>query len=354
MRRSRLVALGSCFLAALFCGPVWGAITPQPGTVNYIEGQASAAGQALTEKSVGTVKLAAGESLTTQDGKAEVLLTPGIFLRVDSHSSVQMVSPGLADTVVALERGRALVEVAEIQKENNVRVNVGNASTQLLKPGLYDFDANPGLVRVFDGKALVQENDREAYVHGGHQLSLDTANKKLKVAGFDKKKNEQDDFYRWASLRSSYLAEANMDQARRYIVNGGWGPGWYGTGWYWDPWFDAYTFIPGDGMFWGPFGWGFYSPWMVPYAGFGFGYGFGYGHASYYHRFGPGYHAPLYANRGFAGHAGSVNGFSGRAFAGPGGGFGGRTGGFARGGFGGFHGGFGGGGFHGGGFGGRR
>ena len=27
-----------------------------------------------------------------------------------------------------------------------------------------------------------------------------------------------DDFYRWASLRSSYLAEANVDQARRYAA----------------------------------------------------------------------------------------------------------------------------------------
>ena len=52
-------------------------------------------------------------------------------------------------------------------------------------------------------------------------------------------------------------AEADADTARLY-VNGG--PGWYGAGWYWDPWFSAYTFIPGAGIFYSPFGWGFYSP----------------------------------------------------------------------------------------------
>src|SRR5579872_5335843 len=157
MMRSRLVALGGFFLAALLSSPVWGATTPpQPGTVNYIEGQASAGAQALTEKSVGSAKLAAGESLNTQNGRAEVLLTPGIFLRTDDNSSVRMVSSGLADTVAGLQSGRAMVEVAEIRKENNVRIDMDGVSTQLLKPGLYDFDKDRGLIRVFEGKALVQ------------------------------------------------------------------------------------------------------------------------------------------------------------------------------------------------------
>src|SRR5690242_17062003 len=205
MMRSWLQALSGCFLAALLSSPVWGAIPPQPGTINYVEGQASAGGQTLTQKSVGSTTLAAGETLTTQGGRAEVLLTPGIFLRIDNHSSVQMISPGLADTVVQLQSGRAMVEVAEIRKENNVRVNIGNASTQLLKSGLYDFDASQGLIQVFDGKALVQEDDRQVSVHGGHELSLNAANTKLRTTRFDKKA-VADDFYRWASLRSSYLA----------------------------------------------------------------------------------------------------------------------------------------------------
>jgi len=368
MMRSRLQALAGFFLAALICGPAWGSVPPQPGTLNYIEGHASIGSQTLSDKSVGSTTLAAGQTLATQDGRAEILLTPGIFFRLDANSSARMVNPGLADTIVALDKGRALVEVAEIRPENNVRVTASGANTQLLKAGLYDFDADRGLIRVFDGKALVQTGRKPVELNGGHELTVNAAGKP-KPRKFDKRASE-DDFYRWASLRSSYLAEANVDEARTFAGGGGGyggpGLGWYGLGWYWDPWFDAYTFIPGDGVFFDPFGWGFYSPWFAygaPYFGYGGngygGYGYGYGHSV--HRFGPGYR-PLSAEgnhaAGFRGHAYSVAGGrfgalgGGRAFGGPGGGLGGRSGGFARGGgFGGFShgGGFGGGGFHGGG-----
>jgi hypothetical protein len=270
---------------------------------------------------------------------------------------------------MALQKGRAIIEVADIRPENNVRIAENGSSTQLQKAGLYDFDADRGLIRVFDGKAVVQAGGRQIEVKSGRQLNLNAVGK-LKAQKFDTK-THMDDFYRWASLRSSYLADANVDAARTYAGGGGSYPGgWYGDGWYWDPWFDAYTFIPDDGIFYDPFGWGFYSPGFAfgaPYYGFGYGYG-GYGGygGGRYHHFGPGYrpgHPAGGRSSGFAGHAYSVgrggfggarrNGFGGGGFrSGGGGGFhGGGGGGFHGGGGGGFHGG-GGGGFHGGGGGG--
>lgn len=337
MMRSRYKAFGGFFLAALIASPIWagqpkGSIPPQPGTINFIEGQASIGSQSLTDKSVGSTTLMAGQSLATQNGRAEILLTPGIFLRVGDNSSVRMVSPGLANTVLSLDKGRAMLEVTEIRPQNNVRIEEDGASAQVLKTGLYDFDADHAQIRVFDGKAKVQAGDQQTDVKGGHELTLNNS-PKLKAQSFDKKAHE-DDLYRWASLRSSYLAEANVDIARRYAGGYGAAPGlWYGTGWYWDPWFGSYTFLPADGIFFNPFGWGFYSPFYAygaPYFGFG-----------YYHHFGAGYHPPFVAREG--GRAG----FSRGAFGSPRGGFNGRTGGFAR--SGGFaRGGFGGGGFHGG------
>ena len=174
-----------------------------------------------------------------------VLLTPGINLRVNNNSSIQMVSPGLADTIMTLNKGRAMVEVNEIRPQNNFRIGENSASTQLEKAGLYDFDADRGLIRVFDGKAVVQLGGHQIEVKSGRQLSLN-ATGKLKSQKFDKTAYT-DDFYRWASLRSSYLAEANVDAARRYAGASGFAPSvWYGDGWYWNSGFDAYTFIPGD------------------------------------------------------------------------------------------------------------
>ncbi len=331
MKRSQFALLGGFLLAAC---TVWASVPAQPGTVNYIEGQASLGNQALTQTAVGSARLAAGQSISTQNGKVEFLLTPGIFVRLGINSSAQMVSPDLVNTTVTLNKGRALVEVDQIFPANNVRIDTGTASTQLKRVGLYDFDADRGQVRVFDGEAMVQVADHQIKVKGGHELALNTAGK-LKATDFDKKAFE-DDFYRWASLRSSYISEANIDTARLYVGGGGvYGPGWFGNGWYWDPYFDAYTFIPADGAFFSPFGWGFYSPFYAPYFGY-----------AGYHRFWPGYRPHFQAGvRGqvFSGHAYSVGGAGFR---------GGAVGGNAfRGGGGGFRGG---GGFHGGGGGGHR
>jgi len=296
--RSWQTAFGSLFLAGMlavpaFSAPGVGNVGPgQPGTVNYIEGQASIDSQPLNQNSVGSTMLQAGQTATTQNGKVEILLTPGVFLRVNGNSALRMDSPGLADTTVTLQSGRAMVEVAQILPANNIVVAENGASVRLEKRGVYDFDATRGTVRVFDGEAVANVNNQNIKIKGGHELAFNQTDK-LKAKGFDKTAS-QDDFYRWSSLRSSYLAEANVDAARMYVG----GAGWYGPGWYWDPWFTAYTWIPGDGLFWSPFGWGFYSPWVVGYAPL---YGFGYGRGAYFHHFGPGYRPPVAAVHGFAG-----------------------------------------------------
>ncbi len=71
--------------------------------------------------------------LETGQGRAEVLLTPGVFLRVGDNSAVRLISPGLADTRVEVLRGQAIVEVAELFKDNNLSVLMDGASTRLAK-----------------------------------------------------------------------------------------------------------------------------------------------------------------------------------------------------------------------------
>jgi len=340
MKLSRFQAVVSLVLAAILSAPAFatapGANPALPGTLNYIEGQAAIAGEPLNAKSIGSTALETGQSITTQDGKAEILLTPGVFLRLDDNSSAKMLSPRLTYTEIGLDKGRAMVEVAEIHPENDLLIREDGATTRLLKTGVYAFDANQDEVRVFDGKALVQNGDEHVTVKGGREVALNT-DQKLKAVKFDKNAYEQDDLYRWSSLRSSYLAEANADVARTYFVNGWYGPGWFGAGWYWDPWFSAYTFIPADGIFYSPFGWGFYSPLLAYRAPFFYG-------GAYFHHFGPTYRPGVfghgYVGREYVGHGYVGGGFHASApvRTAPSGGFGG-----------GFHGG----GFHGS-FGGRR
>jgi hypothetical protein len=259
MKLSWWKALAGLVLAATLSVPAWAANAALPGTLNYVEGQANVGDQSLNAKQIGSVELQPGQTLDTQNGKAEILLTPGVFLRLGDNGSAQLVSSNLTNTEARVDKGQAMVEVAEIYKDNMLRIASDGATTQLLKNGLYGFDADSGAVRVFKGEALVQDGDQNVTLKGGHEVDLN-AGGKLKSRKFDEKSYEQSDLYRFSNLRSEYLAEANVDAARVYYTGG---PGWYGPGWYWDPFFTSYTWIPGSGVLYSPFGWGFYSPAFV-------------------------------------------------------------------------------------------
>lgn len=287
MNRFILTATCGLFLAASLSVPALGDTPmqkgfPNPGTINYVEGQASIGNQQLGDHAAGEAVLHADQTLTTNNGKVEVLLTPGVFARVGDNSALKMVSPDLTRTELNVEQGEAMVEVTEIFPQNNLLIDQNGATIKIQKTGLYDFDADQRQFRVFDGQATVQDGDRQTKVKGGHQLSLEATN--LKTQKFDKNKFQKEDaLYQWSSLRSAYLAEANVNQAPIYVNAGyGFAPGWAGAAWYWDPWFNCYTFIPGDGIFYSPFGWGFYPPYLAYQAPIYVG---GVGHIP--HHFGP-------------------------------------------------------------------
>lgn len=235
---------------------LFAALPAGPGVLNFVEGQAAINGRAISGKSVGEAQLQRGGVLRTDDGRVEILLSPGVFLRVGQNSSVRMLSPDLLDTRVALERGSAMVEADILHKEGSIRVADAGTMTTLLKKGVYRFSADPPSVAVYDGKAQVMKDDRVIEVKGGREVNL-TAPPAAKK--FDKKASEERDaLYSWSKLRSEYLSEASAATSRTYVVNN-WG-GWYGSGWYWNPMFGSYAWLPGDPVLYSPFGWGYFSP----------------------------------------------------------------------------------------------
>ena len=364
MRLFKAHGLLGLLLAAVLMAPAWaennnaGSDSAVPGTVNYVEGRVYAGDQQLDQKSVRNVNLEPGQTISTETGKAEILLTPGVFLREGDNSEVKMVSTGLEDTSVEVTQGHAMIEVDQIYPQNNLEIREGNATARLMKTGLYDFDLQQNQIRVFDGEAMVRVGDKQIKLTGGHDLSV-AANAPEKSEKFDKKALQADDLYRWSSLRSDYVAEANIDEARTFVGNdwglwwgaGFWGPGWGWGGWAWDPWFSAYTFMPWNGIWYSPFGWGFYSPGLVYRAPFYGGHFYHTFNAANVRAWGPGPHyatSSAYSHGVYRGAGASRGAFHSGAVMARGG-FGGggvRSAGGFHGGEG-FHGG--GGGFHGGG-----
>ena len=261
-----------------------------PGTINYVEGQVEIGTETLNSQLVGIAQLQTNQSLTTEDGKAEILLTPGVFLRVGHDTSVKMISPSQTNTDVALEQGHAIVEVAERDPRNTIHITKGRSNTWLSETGLYDFNLNQKELRVFEGKAIVGTGEKPISVKAGHEVSLDSG-EQPEVQKFNKRLYEDGDLYGWSSLRSGYLAEANIDAAGLYAKKGSrsWRAASRDGDWSWDPWFGVFTFVPSDGISYSTFGWGFYSPGWVVKAPFHIG--------CYHHQFstnvqnwGPGSH----------------------------------------------------------------
>jgi hypothetical protein len=201
-----------------------GANPARPGSLNYVEGQASIDGRQVTARSVGQAEVEPGQYLATANGKAEMLLTPGVFLRLDKNSTVKMIKPDLTHTEVSVEQGRAEVEADQLYPQNMILIDQKGGQTQILKNGLYEFNADANTVRTFDGKAAVYPgNDLESKVKpvevkGGKQITL--VGEAVKPVSFNKDRS-QDDLYRWSELRSQYLGEANVDLAAQYA---GYGP----------------------------------------------------------------------------------------------------------------------------------
>jgi len=340
LRPVLITALAALFAPALFALDTQTVPAPTnpavPGTLNYIEGSANLDGQPVTQTTIGSQTLAPGQVLSTTTGRAEVLLTPGVFLRLGHNSAAKMVSPDITNTVVAVERGRATVEVDQLFKENDIHVLEDHVPVQLVQTGLYEFDAGQGSVLVFQGKAAIDKGHGHwATIKSGHEVNVTAGAAAVNPTKFNVNRQEEAGIYRWSSLRSDYLSQANQQLAAEYA------PG-YTPGWYWDPYMYDYTFL-GPYAFYSPFGWGYYP--------FGYGAGFyggyypglygGYYGGGYGHFVGP--HGPVHLrNGGFGGPAASSSGFRGNALR-SGGEMGGFHGGggsvhMSSGGFGGGHG----------------
>jgi len=266
--------LGGVFAIAAVALPQSYTISAKPGAVNYVEGNVTLDGQPLGSSTLKTTFMNAGGLLETEEGKAEVLLTPGVFLRVGDHSRVRMLKPSLIETQLAIEAGESMVEVDQFVKDSHITISMRGGLTEIEKNGLYRFmaDGQPS-VAVIDGKAQVAFGEKHKDLGKGREALLSD---ELKVQEFDK--NRDDALFAWSNVRSQYNASLTYQAAKSaysssnaasglnspYGYSGyGYGnSGFYGQGWFWSNGFNSWLWMPG-GQFYSPFGWGFYGPGYV-------------------------------------------------------------------------------------------
>src|SRR6266478_4195236 len=259
MNRSSCAAISVSILVA-FSGTVAFAqtvISAHSGLIHYVEGRVLLDGKPVEVKITNFPEVKENMELRTEDGRAEVLLNPGVFLRLAENSAVRMVANKLSDTKVEFLSGSALIESSRelSQKENFVSILYKGAATHLRKSGIYRFDSEPAQFRVYSGEAEVETGSNVLIVKTGKLVSLDGL---VAVEKFNPK--DGDELSRWSERRAEYVSLANVSAAK-YVSNSG--TSWNRSGWYFNPYFGMFTYIPMNGMFNSPYGYSYFSPWSV-------------------------------------------------------------------------------------------
>lgn len=252
---TRLFSVAAIMIALAGAMTAQSVISARSGLVHYTQGQVFLADKEINPKFAQFPEMKEGDVLRTGEGLVEVLLNPGVFLRLAENSSVKMINNRLSDARIELLSGSALIECAEIVDGNSITLLYKDASIDFRKPGLFRIDAETGLVRAYDGQVSLTANGQALTLKEGKQTTLGTV---LTAEKFDK--NEGDPFYRWAARRASYLSAANIPVARSLREND---TLWARSGWLWNPWLGSFTFIPARGIYNSAFGFPYYAPQTV-------------------------------------------------------------------------------------------
>jgi hypothetical protein len=241
--------------ASSFVASAQSVISAKSGVIHYAEGRVYLGDQLVENKFGNFPDIKENAQLRTEDGRAEVLLTPGVFLRIAENSAFRMVTNRLIDTRVEFLTGSILVEADELLKDNGITIVYNDYAVQVEKKGIYRFDSDPAALRVYDGAVLAQINGKSQEIKEGQLLAM---NGDLKLAKFDK--DDVDALYRWSHRRAEYISMANVSAAKSVRDSG---MSWYSSGWAFNPYFNMYTFIPYRGSYYNPFGFALWSPFTV-------------------------------------------------------------------------------------------
>jgi hypothetical protein len=130
-------------------------ISTHSGLIHFFEG-AVYLGEHPLESHLGRFpSVPQGGELRTAGGRAEVLLTPGVFLRLGENSAIRLVSNELSDTKVELEKGAAIVESGGPTPDASVALTYKDWKIHFLEKGIYRIETDPARLLVTEGRADV-------------------------------------------------------------------------------------------------------------------------------------------------------------------------------------------------------
>src|ERR1044072_9054114 len=189
-------------------------ISAKAGGINAITGQARiySRGIADWQQLMITDDLNAGDRVrTAYDGRVEILLNPGSYLRVGGDSEVELSNNALDNLEVRLIRGTAIVEATGADGiDLNINISTPHTKLAIVRQGLYRLkvvpnDATELIVR--KGRVILSD-DSHTKVKGGNKVVFSATNVSVAKLTKDEKK-VQEDVENWSKQRAETLAKAN-------------------------------------------------------------------------------------------------------------------------------------------------
>src|SRR5882724_5591383 len=198
-------------------------ISAKSGMISRAEGEVFVGDTAIGDSQATFPEVKENAVLRTEHGRAEVLLTRGVYMRIGESASFKMLTNRLIDTRLEVLTGSAIVEADEINKDNNLTILAGEATVSVNKHGLFRFDMNTGSIKVFDGTASVTVNGQTLLVGSGRMLKMEGGQPVIEKFN----KEETDALDNWSKRRAEQIARANPSSAKQ-VYDAGCGP--YGNG----------------------------------------------------------------------------------------------------------------------------
>ena len=241
-------------------------ISAKAGGINAVTGQARvhARGQTEWQQLMITDDLDSGDHVQTAgDGRVEILLNPGSYLRVGGNSEIELANNSLENLEVRLLRGTAIVE-ATGGDGTELLINISTPHTKLaiVRDGLYRLNVVPNdATELIVRKGRVIVNDSHAKIKAGNKVIFSATNVVVaKLTGDEKK--QKDEVENWSKERGQMLAKANRrisDQMLNSAFASYPSPlglfGYRNSGlWFFNSRSSCYTFLPFGGGWGSPYG----------------------------------------------------------------------------------------------------